>query len=81
MNKDKALKMAVVALEKAQHAMQTDMGVDVIEEAMNACKEALAQPAWQGLTAYELEDIKDNSKEGWYQLVRNVEQALRERNT
>jgi hypothetical protein len=39
-----------------------------------------AQP-WQGLTADELEDIKDNSKEGWYQLVRNVEQALRERNT
>ena len=39
------------------------------------------QPAWQGLTADELEDIKDNSKEGWYQLVRNVEQALKEKNT
>jgi hypothetical protein len=45
-----------------------------------------AQP-WQGnkefvgLTADELEDIKDNSKEGWYQLVRNVEQALKEKNT
>jgi hypothetical protein len=36
---------------------------------------------WQGLTANELEDIKDNSKEGWYQLVRNVEQALKEKNT
>jgi hypothetical protein len=36
---------------------------------------------WQGLTADELEDIKDNSKEGWYQLVRNVEQALKEKNT
>jgi hypothetical protein len=35
---------------------------------------------WQGLTADELEDIKDNSKEGWYQLVRNVEQALKEKN-
>jgi hypothetical protein len=42
--------------------------------------QALEQPAWQGLTADELEDIKDNSKEGWYQLVRNVEQALKEKN-
>ena len=42
MNKQiEALKMAIEALEKAQHAMQTDSGVDVIEEALNACKEAL----------------------------------------
>jgi ribonuclease HI len=49
-------------------------------QVINACKEALEQPSWQGLTADELEDIKDNSKEGWYQLVRNVEQALKDKN-
>ena len=45
MTKDEALKTAITALEKAQNAMQTDMGVDVIDEAINACKEALEQPA------------------------------------
>jgi len=38
-----ALKLALDALEKAYHAMQTDMAQDQIEEAITAIKEALAQ--------------------------------------
>jgi hypothetical protein len=119
MNKYEALKMAI----EVMYRNSPKIGLtQEIEEAINACKEALEQPAqepvaytnademqelkdgmstcymykerldadciplythpyqWQGLAADELEDIKDNSKEGWYQLVRNVEQALKEKN-
>jgi hypothetical protein len=129
MNKDEALKMAIEALDLANGARIIEGIVLDNSYEINACKEALEQPAqepvawneeefnaiayayrtcpvhkiemvsqryqelaayvlsiannkkWQGLTADELEDIKDNSKEGWYQLVRNVEQALKEKNT
>ena len=41
----KALKLALDALEKAYHAMQTDMAQDQIEEAITAIKEALRENA------------------------------------
>ena len=41
----KALKLALDALEKAYHAMQTDMAQDQIEEAITAIKEALREHA------------------------------------
>ena len=61
MTKDEALKLALEALKKAHHAMQTDMAQDQIEEAITKCEEALAQPPlpvqperrWVGLTAQE----------------------------
>jgi hypothetical protein len=123
MNKDEALKMAIEALKEAEDIIEGKTGQGgYFAKPINACKEALEQPAqkpvawmyendvtkayfetkesslvleygcketplythpkqWQGLTTDELEDIKDNSKEGWYQLVRNVEQALKEKNT
>ena len=40
-----ALKLALDALEKAYHAMQTDMAQDQIEEAITAIKEALREHA------------------------------------
>ena len=62
MNKQiEALKMAIVALEKAQHAMQTDSGVDVIEEALNACKEALESQEQEPVAW--IKDWADGSKE------------------
>jgi hypothetical protein len=46
MNKHiEALKLALDALEKAYHAMQTDMAQDQIEEAITAIKEALREHA------------------------------------
>jgi pyruvate/oxaloacetate carboxyltransferase len=59
-----ALKMAIETLEKAQHSMQTDMGVDVIDEAITACKEALEQPAqepvaWMHRHAGEITEFND----------------------
>ena len=44
MNKQiEALKMAIEALEKAQHYMQCDMGIDTIDTALDSCKEAIAE--------------------------------------
>jgi hypothetical protein len=57
-----------------------DVCLQTIKRVRSVIDEALEQPAWQGLTSNELEDIKDNSKEGWYQLVRNVEQELKTKN-
>jgi len=95
MSKDEALNLAIKTNEWLKSHLWVDsLAGEELDKVTNACKEALEQDVtdinvgqipqgieWQGLTADELEDIKDNSKEGWYQLVRNVEQALKEKNT
>ena len=53
MTKDEALKMAIEALEMHVPYYVKDRGC----EAINACKEALEQSAWQGLSDDEIEEV------------------------
>jgi hypothetical protein len=86
MTKDEALKMAIESLETAEVQSEYDGLSDMIFKAINACKEALEQPAWQGLT-----DKEDNAiiKKIWiwgndfpYEKYRiAIEQALKDKNS
>jgi translation initiation factor 2 alpha subunit (eIF-2alpha) len=92
MNKQtqEALKMAIEALE---HASERSIIINAYEEVINACKEALEQPAWQGLTDDEIDDIiKNVFSKSTIELngvktcsvrdgVRAIEQALKDKNT
>jgi hypothetical protein len=81
MNKDEALKMAIEALEHAELVfyITKDDGskVSIYAETINACKEALEQPAWQGLTVDEILAIPVGSR---LSTARAIEQALKEKN-
>ena len=80
MTKDEALKMAIEALEdfSTQYAR--------LEPIINACKAALEQPAWQGLTDDEIIDmyfqanISPQPHESIIGFIRAIEQALKEKN-
>jgi hypothetical protein len=69
-----ALEMAIEALE---HASERSIIIDAYEEIINACKEALEQPAWQGLTVDEILAIPVGSR---LSTARAIEQALKEKN-
>jgi tetratricopeptide (TPR) repeat protein len=71
MTKDKALQMAINALTNCSR----------FEEAIQACKEALEQPSWRGLSPEEKMIIKIFTGFGDYeQLICAIEQALKEKN-
>lgn len=74
--KDTALKMAIKELS------QISLGDT---PALKACKEALEQPAWQGLTNDEIWDIANflgKNKEWDYPVMfaKTIEQALKDKN-
>ncbi len=80
-NKDEALKIAIEALD----TLMIEKG-SIYQQALKACKEALEQPAWQGLT-----DKEDNAiiKKIWiwgndfpYEKYRiAIEQSLKDKNS
>jgi hypothetical protein len=74
MTKDEALRMAIEALSQ-------DEGWFEPEKAIQACKEALEQPSWRGLSPEEKMIIKIFTGFGDYeQLICAIEQALKEKN-
>jgi hypothetical protein len=87
-----ALKMAIEALEHAELVfyITKDDGskVSIYAETVNACKEALEQPAqepvWQGLTDDEVGDLITPYEYSVHPdldgLTRAIEQALKEKN-
>jgi hypothetical protein len=83
-----ALKMAIEAMEyNIEWYNIGDKGIDKSEEAINACKEALAsnsealkQPAWQGLTDDEIEKIIENHDGIFWYVVCAIEQELKTKN-
>ena len=83
MTKDEALKMAIEALNDSCGLCGRNY-----EKKINACKEALEQPAWQGLTDNEkLSSIRkwaeNNTMRGQelIGLCDSIEQALKDKNT
>lgn len=90
MNKEKALNMAIEALQNISESLtekQVWFSSDVFE-AINACKEALEQPAWQGLTDDEIDSAWSGiTKYGisgvdfTVRFARAIEQALKEKNS
>lgn len=82
MTKDKALKMAIEALEFIKDGGFYTGEDDCIE----ACKAALEQPAWQGLSDNEIRKIDDLTLGDYYveqqatNFARDIEQALKEKN-
>jgi dTDP-4-amino-4,6-dideoxygalactose transaminase len=93
--KDEALKMAIEALKTCEtyNAYEQSFETILVEKAINACNEALEQPAWQGLTDDEIDQIIDDvfsksaiEKNGVktcsvHEGFRAIEQALKEKNT
>ena len=90
-SKDEALKMAIEALAKCKEAYLAGpnwqkVGYDILDKSQQACKEALEQPSWQGLSDDEINTIYANtepdSKLDTYYMVlsRAIEQALKEKN-
>jgi hypothetical protein len=76
MTKDEALKMAIETFEF--EGVRNEEGLNVL----NACKEALKQPAWRGLSPEEKMMIKIFTGFGDYeQLICAIEQALKEKNS
>ena len=53
--KNKALKMAIEAIEYTNWSERTAK----METALETCKEALEQPSWKGLSDDELDEIVD----------------------
>ena len=84
MTKDKALKIALGALEDAWYE---DYGNKELNKAITAIKKALAQPEpkrkWVGLTDDEQRDIaySDINCWDWGELMDAVEAKLKEKNT
>ena len=84
MTKDEALKMAI----EVMYRNSPKIGLtQEIEEAINACKEALEQPAWQGLTDDEIIDmyfqanISPQPAKDVIDFIRAIEQSLKDKNT
>ena len=74
MTKDEALKMAIEVMNNYNDGWTPDEMVGAIK----ACKEALEQPAWQGLTEDEILAIPVGSR---LSTARAIEQELKEKNT
>jgi hypothetical protein len=75
--KDEALKMAIEVMNNYNDGWTPDEMVGAIK----ACKEALEQPAWQGLTDDEIGQIIVNSKSLLaIDFYRAIEQTLKEKN-
>ena len=70
----KALQMAINALTNCSK----------FEEAIQACKDALELPSWQGLSDDELDALNGSpmvlEHSGLYKFARAIEQALKEKN-
>jgi len=89
MSKDEALKMAI----EVMYRNSPKIGLtQELEEAINACKEALEQLAWQGLDMQEIGELSELAQESLikdglhkreyiFEFAYFIEQALRERNT
>jgi|TARA_R110000803_G_scaffold112000_1_gene180432 putative methionine-R-sulfoxide reductase with GAF domain len=76
--------------EVLQQALEAMEGADQIDcdmqEAINAIKEALAQPEWVGLTDTEIKrigalDVDSNYFGLWYDFAKAIEAKLKEKNT
>jgi hypothetical protein len=88
MSKDEALKMAIKVIENLNYdAFGYFPDECANDEAIKACKEALEQPAWQGLTDDEILDmyfqanISPQPARDVIDFIRAIEQALKEKNT
>jgi hypothetical protein len=86
-NKDEALKMAIETNNWLKSELWVDMlAGEELDKVTNACKEALEQPAWQGLTDDEIIDmyfqanISPQPAEDVINFIRAIEQALKEKN-
>jgi hypothetical protein len=88
-SKDTALKMAIYVIEAFGRGCDSNDYFMDISEAINACKEALEQPAWQRLTDDEINEIVRNVSDDMYpwkgniligKIIRAIEQALKEKN-
>ena len=84
MTKDKALKIALEALENAEYS---DYGNKELNKAITAIKKALAQPeynttppqrTWVGLTDEELTEIRLKTFDS---VATNIEAKLKDKNT
>ena len=93
MTKDEALRMAIEVLNSVIH--WGDATTVDIDKTVQACKDALEQPAWQGLSDDEISHLKylhvdyELFDEGEYgtdcnvyvdDFARAIEQALKEKN-
>jgi len=74
MTKDKALKMALEALEGADE-IDCDM-----RDAINAIKETLAEPEWAELTRGEIKSWELPDAPTFTELVWFIERKIREKN-
>jgi hypothetical protein len=86
MTKDKALKLALEALEAMQsYASAERKGLRICDEAITAIKEALEQQEWVGLTQDELTMICESMKTWSSFTVTDVyfaiQEKLRKKNT
>jgi hypothetical protein len=88
MTKDEALQMAIKEIEGwIDHAYGHSPEECADNKTIMACKEALEQPAWQGLTDDEIEAIDDvtlgdyYSKKDAMEFARAIEAKLKDKNT
>jgi hypothetical protein len=86
--KDEALKMAIDWMDKwhDKEVIVMNVGQRWVDFSMpiQACKEALEQPAWQGLTDDEVDAFFDSwalSECTFLDMYTDIEQALKEKNT
>ena len=82
--KDEALKRAIGFAETSS-LISGELYYQYRDIVINACKEALKQPAWQGLTDDEVREIRERYRgddwlEGFWKFYHDVEQALKEKN-
>ena len=79
MTKDEALKVAIEAFVRWEDTYKSDC-----TEVINACKEALEQPAWQGLTDDEIDNLLFDDFgidiDEWFKYARAIEANLKEKN-
>jgi hypothetical protein len=90
MTKDEALKMAVEQLWSCSMLMNLDhsdyLYEDVIK-AHDACKEALEQPSWQGLSNDMVRAIGEKCEEknrgilNWIDFYNGIENMLKDKNS
>jgi hypothetical protein len=87
MTKDEALKMAIEALNDSLTRFSTFN--EMQHDAIQACIDALEQPAWQGLTDDEITKVYKNSlivhsdthyEFNNFKFARAIEQALKDKN-
>ena len=93
MNKQtEALKMAIEFLNdigEQTYAIHGWQKIEKLNATIQACKEALEQPSWQGLSDDEINDIVNKIRDDMYpwkdgmlvgKVARAIEQALKEKN-